>query len=226
MKYSCLIIDDEKAIAQAACEYLNIFDIPSFFVTSYDEGLAFLKENQTDLILLDINLGDQSGYELCKKIRETQNVPIIFISVRSSDDDVLTALNLGGDDYITKPFSLTILLAKVKAILRREELRKTAPAIPVETEGIVLDENYHQVYVDGTPVKLKEMEFKLLSMLMKNAGVVITKETIFSNVWEDSYVGEGTLSVHIRRLRQKIEIDADDPKHIKTVWGVGYVFEP
>ncbi|MGL4344921.1 MAG: response regulator transcription factor [Cellulosilyticaceae bacterium] len=225
MKYNCLIVDDEKAIAETTCEYFNMFDISSFYVTSYGDCLSFVSEHEVSLILLDINLGDASGFELCKHLRKTLDVPILFISARTCDDDILTALNIGGDDYITKPFSLTILLAKVKAILKRYETAKPTGALAPVCERIVLDYNYRHVVVDGSPVKLKEMEFKLLSYLVEHKNQVISKDELFDNVWQDRFIGDGTLSVHIRRLREKIELNPNDPIHIKTIWRVGYVFE-
>lgn len=230
MDYSCLIVDDEEMIAQTTCEYFNMFDVKSACVTSYEDALTFLEENRTSLLLLDINLGNRSGFELCKNLRRNMDVPILFISARTSDDDILTALNIGGDDYITKPFSLNILLAKVKTILRRcEAASEPAALLPPaagESTGFVLNRDSRLVTVDNNPVPLKEMEFKLLCYLMEHPGKVITKEELFDNVWADSFVGEGTLSVHIRHLRQKIEKNPDDPQYIKTRWGVGYVFDP
>ena len=121
MKYQCLMVDDDITIAETTAEYFNIFDIKTAYVTGYDETLKFLDENEVSLILLDINLGERSGFELCKQIRMAYDMPILFISARTSDDDILTALNIGGDDYIKKPYTLNILLAKVKAILNRYE---------------------------------------------------------------------------------------------------------
>ena len=121
MEYKCLIVDDDITIAENTAEYFNIFDIKTAFVSSYEDAIDFLEENETSLVLLDINLGDRSGFELCKKIRQEFDMPILFISARKSDDDILTALNIGGDDYISKPFTMSILLAKVKAVLGRYE---------------------------------------------------------------------------------------------------------
>ena len=127
MDYKCLMIDDDRTIAETTAEYFNIFDIKTAFVCSYDEAVEFMKNNTVSLLLLDINLGDRSGFELCKLIRRDYDMPILFISARTSDDDVLTALNIGGDDYIKKPYTLNVLLAKVKAILNRYE--KAAEAV-------------------------------------------------------------------------------------------------
>ncbi|MDO5575358.1 MAG: response regulator transcription factor [bacterium] len=248
MSYKCLIVDDEEMICQSTCEYFNIFDLPTTYVTSYESALDFLEQNSVSILILDINLGSHSGFELCKRIREKTNIPILFISARTSDDDILTALNIGGDDYITKPYSLNILLAKVKAILKRCEANpaqavnttdststntnhKADPAA-AQPKGIhpicnsfALDYNYRQALVEGEPVRLKDMEFKLLSYLAEHKNQVITKDELLDEVWESRFISEGTLSVHIRRLRQKIEKNPDEPEYLKTIWGVGYVFE-
>lgn len=233
MKFNCLIIDDEISIAETTCDYFNMFDIKTAYATSYDEGIKFLNEYEVDLLLLDINLGQASGFELCKKVRETSNMPILFISARTSDDDVLTALNIGGDDYIKKPYSLNILLAKVKAILKRYSSSSNSTYTSVgngnsetiKIQNLELDYNYRQVLVNSKPIKLKEMEFRLLCYLIENKNRVISKDELFENVWKDTFIGDGTLNVHIRRLREKIEDNPNSPLYIKTVWGIGYVFE-
>jgi two-component system response regulator RegX3 len=224
MNYTCLIVDDEEVIGQTTSEYLNMFDVPTAYVTSYEVAVQFLSENTISLLLLDINLDGQSGFELCKSIRKSSDFPILFISARTSDDDILTALNIGGDDYITKPYSLNILLAKVKAILKRYDNSKVATPSS-ESAVIKLDYNYRQVIVNQTPIKLKNMEYKLLRYLMENSNKVIPKEELFKSVWQDHFIEDGTLNVHIRHLRQLIEENPDDPQYIKTVWGVGYIFE-
>lgn len=223
MHYDCLIVDDETAIAQSTSEYFNLFELSSAYVTSYGQCLNFLKENTVSLILLDINLGDRSGFGLCKELREQTDIPILFISARTSDDAILTALNIGGDDYITKPYTLSVLLAKVKAVLKR--CARTVEAGPLRVDGVEIDLAAHRVTVEGKQVKLKEMEFRLLAYLAQNLDRVVTKEELLSNVWPDPYVGEGTLSVHIRHLREKIEKDPNHPKLIMTVWGTGYRME-
>ena len=241
MKYQCLMIDDDVTIAETTAEYFNIFDISTAYVTSYDEAVKFLEENQVSLLLLDINLGERSGFELCKQVRAQYDMPILFISARTSDDDVLTALNIGGDDYIKKPYTLNILLAKVKAILKRYErsaeaaMAVSAKAVSGEsilqcrevfvTDGIVLDTGKHKLIKNGDDVSLKAMEYKMLVYLLEKRGRVVTKDEFLKNVWEDEFIGEGTLAVHIRHLREKIEIDPNSPDIIKTVWGVGYIIE-
>ncbi|MCR4794533.1 MAG: response regulator transcription factor [Ruminococcus sp.] len=241
MKYQCLMIDDDVTIAETTAEYFNIFDISTAYVTSYDEAVKFLEENQVSLLLLDINLGERSGFELCKQIRAQYDMPILFISARTSDDDVLTALNIGGDDYIKKPYTLNILLAKVKAILKRyERSAEAAMAVSAKavsggsfmqcrelfiTQGIVLDTGKHKLIKNGEDISLKAMEYKMLAYLLENRGRVVTKDEFLKNVWGDEFIGEGTLAVHIRHLREKIENDPNSPDIIKTVWGVGYIIE-
>jgi two-component system response regulator RegX3 len=223
--YDCLIVDDEDALSQATCEYFEMFGVSTFWVQDVDACMRFYEEYSADLILLDINLADISGFELCRRLREITNVPILFISARQSDDDRLLALSIGGDDYIQKPYSLSVLLAKVKAVLSRYRSSKTqAPSVSIFSVGdLVLDENELAVVQRGQKVDLKPMEFKLLSYLMKNSGRVITKDELFRKVWEESITSENTLNVHIRRLREKLESDPTDPQYIKTVWGVGYL---
>ncbi|MCR5269126.1 MAG: response regulator transcription factor [Lachnospiraceae bacterium] len=235
-----LIIDDDEVIAKSTAEYFNMFDVKTAFVTSYGEATAYLADHMVSLLLLDINLGEKSGFDLCRQIRENYDMPILFISARTSDDDVLIALNIGGDDYIKKPYTLNVLLAKVKAILARYEKAKEAAVEPVSsgssgkiaqngiftlTDHVRLDTNLHKVILKGEPVSLKAMEYKLLLYLCKHTGRVVTKDELLKNVWDDEFIGEGTLAVHIRHLREKIESDPKDPSIIKTVWGVGYMIE-
>ncbi len=223
-----LIIDDDEVIAQSTAEYFNLFDVKTEYVTGYGDAVSFLSSHTVSLVLLDINLGEQSGFDLCKKIREDYDMPILFVSARTSDDDVLIALNIGGDDYIKKPYTLNVLLAKVKAILARyERSRDTAsPDASIRLSGEVsLDPNTHKLKRGNEQIALKAMEYKLLMYLIENAGRVVTKDELLKEVWDDAYVGEGTLAVHIRHLREKTESDPKDPAIIKTVWGVGYMIE-
>ena len=239
MNYQCLIVDDE--IAENTAEYFNIFDVSTAYVTSYEAAITFLDENQVSLILLDINLGDGSGFELCKRIRKDYDMPILFISARKSDDNILTALNIGGDDFISKPYSLNIIFAKVKAVLSRyersvekanvkasatspENALKEQERLTISSE-IYLDTSSHKLMKNGESISLKVKEYKMLLYLLENKGRVITKDELLKSVWEDEFIGEGTLSVHARHLREKIEKDPNNPEIIKTVWGVGYIIE-
>ena len=222
MKYDCLIIDDEKELADSTCEYLNMFNVKSYACYSVEECNKFFENNDTSLILLDINLQDGSGFELCKELRKEKDIPILFVSARNTDDDKIIALNIGGDDYIEKPYSLGVLLAKIKVILKRF----------VKEEKKLYDDNYlkidfinKEVYVDNKQIKLTSLEFKLLAYLVENSNRLVTKEELFDNVWQDKWTGDGTLNVHIRKIREAIEVDPNNPKYIITVWKEGYKFE-
>ena len=222
MKYDCLIIDDEELLSESTCEYFNTFGIKTEWVADAKSCMDFFRDNKTDLILLDINLGNSSGFDLCKRLRETTDIPILFISARTSDDDMLLALNIGGDDYIQKPYSLSVLLAKVKAVLRRYQSEAGSVFV---YDNIQIDFENMSVHVNGQKIKLKTMEYKLLAYLVNNKNRTILKDEIFRKVWEDSITGDNTLNVHIRHLREKIEENPNEPKYIKTIWGTGYVFE-
>ena len=250
MHYNCLIVDDEVELAKMTAEYFQMFDIKTQYVDSAASCFDFLKENEVDLILLDINLGDGSGFEVCKKVREEFQLPILFISARQSDDDVLIALSIGGDDYIKKPYSLSVLLAKVKVNLKRvEQLKELAEAgsgagkagtgaagssdasngeqgaVGTEEEAIKLDESTMSVILRDERINLKAKEFALLKCLYEHKNTIVTKDTLFDEVWGDTFYSDGTLNVHIRKLREKLEQDPNNPEFIKTIWGTGYILE-
>ncbi len=225
MHYNCLIVEDEVDLAKATKEYFELFDVSCAHVKTPAECMEFLKGNTVDLLLLDINLSDESGFALCKKIRETMTMPILFVSARQSDEDILVALNIGGDDYIKKPYNLSILLAKVKAVLKRLETKENVMAAEETQQGLVLHEGTLSVTIRGKKTELKAKEFKLLQCLYENKGTIVTKQRLFDEVWGDAFFSDGTLNVHIRRLREKIEENPEQPKLIKTIWGTGYMME-
>lgn len=222
MTYDCLIIDDEKLLADSTAEYFNIFGVTAKAVYSVSECRMFFREHMARLLLLDINLGDGSGFELCKELREQTEIPILFISARTSDDDKIIALNIGGDDYIQKPYSLGVLLAKVKVVLRR--FGQTDKGDKYSDDWLTVDFQAKQVSAGGRHARLTALEFKLLSYLMKNENRVISKQELFENVWEDKFTGDGTLNVHIRKIREAVERNPGKPEYIVTVWGDGYRF--
>lgn len=234
--YKVLMIDDDEMIATATSEYFNMFGVKTSYVTSYADAAAFLEKHDVSLLLLDINLGEKSGFDLCRKIRESYDLPIFFISARTSDDDVLIALNVGGDDYIKKPYTLSVLLAKVKAaVLRYDRTRNHTHAVrgfQQNEDGLIkltgevyLNTNMHKIISDDREISLKALEYKLLYYLYTNRGKVVSKEDLLRDVWENVYINEGTIAVHIRHLREKTEADPKEPQLIKTVWGVGYIME-
>ena len=204
-----------------------MFGVTCAVAATSEECLSFLEENSADIFLLDINLGNESGFALCKTLREKYDTPILFISARQSDDDVLVALNIGGDDYIKKPYTLSVLLAKVKVQLKRvEALKQLGSAQPkASDEKFTVDAPTMSCTVEGKTVQLKSKEFQLLSCLYSHKNTIVTKEQLFNEVWGDSFYSDSTLNVHIRRLREKIESDPNEPRFIKTVWGTGYILE-
>lgn len=232
MHYSVLVVDDEVELSEYTAKYFNMSGVETAYVLDAKSAMEFFKENTCSLVLLDINLGEDSGFELCQTIRQTMNIPIFFISARSAEDDILLALSIGGDDYICKPYSLGVLLAKVKAELKRYE--ESAGKNAAESSGdkeivrlgnAVINLRSASVEKDGKRVSLKAMEYKLLVYMLNNPGRVISKDEFFEKIWDTQFVGDVTLNVHIRHLREKIEDDPGSPKYIKTVWGVGFIFE-
>ena len=227
MHYSVLIIDDEKELSEYTAKYFNMSGVTAQYVLDQKSALEFFEENSCSLVLLDINLGEDSGFELCQTIRQTMDIPIFFISARSAEDDMLLALSIGGDDYICKPYSLGVLLAKVKAELKRYEVSHTKEddKDKVTIGNALVDLSKATVTKDGKEMPLKAMEYKILVYLLRNPNRVIPKDEIFEKIWDTQFVGDVTLNVHIRHLREKIEEDAGSPQFIKTVWGVGFMLE-
>lgn len=235
VNWDCLIVDDEVELAKATCEYFEMFGVSCAVVTNFDDCVFFVENNQVKLILLDINLGNDSGFELCKALRKKTDVPILFISARQSDDDVLIALNIGGDDYIKKPYSLGVLLAKVKVIIKRYDSTalKAGSSDTVSAQlkaqdscsNLRIDKDAMKVYRSEKDVGFKTKEFKLFLYLYENKNRVISKDELFARIWGDAFFSDGTLNVHIRKIREKIEENPNQPRLIKTIWGTGYMFE-
>ncbi|WP_338076037.1 response regulator transcription factor [Acetobacterium wieringae] len=235
VNWDCLIVDDEVELAKATCEYFEMFGLSCAVVTNSDDCVMFMENNQVKLILLDINLGNDSGFELCKALRKNTDVPILFISARQSDDDVLIALNIGGDDYIKKPYSLSVLLAKVKVIIKRYDSAApkagSSDAVSTQSDGpdrcgnLRIDKDAMKVYRNEEDVGFKTKEFKLFLYLYENKNRVIAKDELFAKIWGDAFFSDGTLNVHIRKIREKIEENPNQPQLIKTIWGIGYMFE-
>lgn len=208
-------MDGETVIAEPISGYFNLFEMGPTYVTGHEERLVFLEDNTMSTILLDINLGEQSGFTLCKRLGETADVPILFISARASSDDTLTVLDVGGGDYIRKPCTLDTFLARVKAVLKRC-VATNSPKI-ITLHHIEIGLSSRKVTSDKVPVKLEGLEFKLLVYLTKNRNRVIIREESLQNVWSDPCVGEGTLTVHIRHLGEELEQDPSRLEMILTV---------
>lgn len=187
------------------------------------ETLALYRDGVYDLLLLDLTLPDGTGFEICKKVRQTSSVPIIFLTASDEEVNVVMGLDMGGDDYITKPFKLNELIARIKALLRRTVDFQENPS-ELKSNGIVLEQFNHRVLKDGQPLELTAAEYRLLHLLMLHPNTVLTRDTILDRLWDSGgdFVDDNTLSVYIRRLRSKIEDYPDRPQFLLTVRGTGY----
>lgn len=222
MSVDVLMVDDQEPLAASTTEYLTLSGIPAAYVTSAEAAERALPELQPRLLLLDVNLPGASGFEFCRTLRREGDLPIVFLSARTGEDDQILGLAVGGDDYVTKPYSLALLLAKVRRILARLD---GATAGTYRDDHLLIDPTAARVRVDGVDVALAAQEMRLLAHLVANRGRVVEKREIFREVWGDAITGDGTLSVHIRRLRTHIEPDPERPRYIRTVWGRGYIFD-
>lgn len=222
-----LIIEDDQGIAELERDYLEASDFTIDMATDGIKGLQQALAASYSLILLDIMLPGQDGFQICRKIRAEKDVPILMVSARREDIDKIRGLGLGADDYIVKPFSPNELVARVKAhISRYEQLtKKEASGKILRSGGMEIQIDAHQVFIGSTEITLTNREFELLAFLASNPGIVFSKEKLFDRVWGLDAIGDtATVSVHINRLREKIEIDTNNPQYIETVWGAGYRF--
>ncbi|MBQ3601432.1 MAG: response regulator transcription factor [Lachnospiraceae bacterium] len=227
--YRILVCEDEKAIADALAIYLENEGYEVVKAENGIEALEVVKKEEIHLILMDIMMPKMDGIKATMKIREEKNIPIIILSAKGEDYDKVLGLNVGADDYVTKPFNPLELIARVKSQLRRYTMLgciEEKSSNRIQTGGLEMDLDTHQVWVDGEEKKLTPVEYGILSFLAENAGRVYSIHQIYEAVWkEPSYNAENTVSVHIRRIREKIEINAKEPKYVKVVWGVGYKVE-
>lgn len=227
-KFNILVCDDEKSIVDAIEIYLKQENYNIIKAYNGEEALQALEQNEIHLILLDIMMPKMDGLNTTIKIRERLNIPIIILSAKSEDTDKILGLNFGADDYITKPFNPLELLARVKSQMRRyTTLGSIAEKSNIiKIGGLELDKDAKEVRVEGEKVKLTATEYGILQLLMENAGKVFSIDQIYENVWNElSFAPENTVSVHIRRIREKIEINPKEPRYLKVVWGIGYKME-
>jgi DNA-binding response OmpR family regulator len=221
-----LVCDDDHAIVDAIEIYLSQEGYT--IIKAYDgqEALQILKEQEVHLILLDIMMPRMDGIHAVAEIRRISSVPVIFLSAKSEDTDKILGLNIGADDYITKPFNPLELIARVKSVLRRyTQLGSVAPekAAVYRIGGLVMDDDCKKVTVDGEEVKLTPIEYRILLLLVQNPGRVFSISQIYERIWhEEAIGGDNTVAVHIRHIREKIEINPKEPRYLKVVWGVGY----
>ena len=222
-----LLIEDEVGIAEALEYQLGRDGYDVEWATDGSKGLERFRVAGADLILLDLMLPGLPGEEVCRELRRSSQVPIIMLTAKDTEIDKIVGLELGADDYVTKPFSTRELLARIKALLRRSSVEGASPEGVLEGGGIRLDPDRHEVTVDGTPVKLARKEFELLELLMEHPGRVLARETLIDRVWGSDYFGDTrTLDVHVKRLRSKVEPSPHEPVHLVTVRGLGYKFVP
>ncbi|MGL5753999.1 MAG: response regulator transcription factor [Paraclostridium sp.] len=228
-EYSVLVVDDEKEIPDAIERYLRHEGIKVFKAYDGKEALDIVEREEIHLILMDIMMPNMDGIEATMRIREDKNIPIIILSAKSEYSDKILGLNIGADDYITKPFYPLELVARVKSQLRRYvnlgnyENKESEEVVAIG--GIKLDTNSKELEVDGVLKKITPMEYKILELLMRNAGKVFSAEDIYEKIWNDYCINTDTVMVHIRRIREKIEINPKEPIYLKVVWGIGYKFD-
>ncbi|MEG1141904.1 MAG: response regulator transcription factor [Clostridia bacterium] len=228
-KYNVLVVDDEREIPDAIERYLRPENIKVIKAYNGKEALEIIGKEEIHLVLMDIMMPKIDGIEATMIIREEKNIPIIIISAKSEYSDKILGLNIGADDYITKPFYPLELIARVKSQLRRYidlgNFKNEDISEKIIIGGIVLDTNSKELIVDGELRKVTPMEYKILELLMTNPGKVFSAEEIYEKVWKEYCLNTDTVMVHIRRIREKIEINPKEPRYLKVVWGIGYKFE-
>ncbi|MGL5150876.1 MAG: response regulator transcription factor [Clostridium sp.] len=228
MKDKVLVVDDDKEIVNSIDIYLRNENIE--ILKAYDglEALKIVDKEEVHLILMDIMMPNMDGMRATLKIRESKNIPIIMLSAKSEDTDKVIGLNVGADDYVTKPFNPLELIARVKSQLRRYKLlgsMEEKKINEIEVRGLYLNKDNKQVIVNGDEVKVTPIEFKILELLMSNLNRVFKAEEIYERVWDEPCYNSETVMVHIRRIREKIEINPKEPIYLKVVWGSGYKIE-
>lgn len=224
-----LIVEDEESIADLERDYLELSGFQVEIENAGDVGLERALKEEFDLLILDLMLPGVDGFEICKKVREQKNTPIIMVSAKKDDIDKIRGLGLGADDYMTKPFSPSELVARVKAHLARYE-RLIGSSVQeneiIEIRGLKIDKTARRVYINGEEKAFTTKEFDLLTFLAQNPNHVFTKEELFQKIWDMESVGDiATVTVHIKKIREKIEVNTAKPQYIETIWGVGYRFK-
>ena len=224
-----LIVEDEEAIADLEKDYLELSGFEVEIANDGTEGLSKALTEEYDLFILDLMLSGVDGFEICKEIREKKNTPILMVSAKKDDIDKIRGLGLGADDYVTKPFSPSELVARVKAHLARYERligSNTVENDVIEIRGIKIDKTARRVWVNGEEKPFTTKEFDLLTFLAENPNHVFTKEELFREIWDMESIGDiATVTVHIKKIREKIELNTAKPQYIETIWGVGYRFK-
>ena len=225
-----LVCDDDREIVEAIDIYLTQEGHEVLKAYDGEEALKVLKDQEVDLLVIDVMMPRLDGIRATLKIREENNIPIIILSAKSEDADKILGLNVGADDYVTKPFNPLELVARVKSQLRRYTQFGSTAANKNEavytTGGLMVNDDLKEVSVDGEPVKMTPIEYNILLLLVKNQGKVFSIDQIYENIWNEDAIGvDNTVAVHIRHIREKIEINPKEPRYLKVVWGIGYKIE-
>ena len=225
-----LVCDDDREIVEAIDIYLTQEGHEVLKAYDGEEALKVLKDQEVDLLVIDVMMPRLDGIRATLKIREENNIPIIILSAKSEDADKILGLNVGADDYVTKPFNPLELVARVKSQLRRYTQPGSTAANKNEavytTGGLMVNDDLKEVSVDGEPVKMTPIEYNILLLLVKNQGKVFSIDQIYENIWNEDAIGvDNTVAVHIRHIREKIEINPKEPRYLKVVWGIGYKIE-
>lgn len=233
--YKILVVDDDKEIVKAIEIYLGKENYEIIKAYDGEQALEKIKENEIQLVILDIMMPKKDGIETLEEIRKDKNIPVIILSAKSEDIDKINGLNIGADDYVTKPFNPIELIARVNALIRRytklgSSIKKSASGSEtsniIQDGELIINDELKQVIVDDKEVKLTPTEYNILKFLTKNKGKVFSIEEIYTNVWDgECYAAENVIAVHIRHIREKIEINPKEPKYLKVIWGIGYKVE-
>ena len=226
--YNILIVDDDKEIVKAIEIYLGKENYETYKAYDGEQALKEIKLNKIHLIILDIMMPNKDGIETLEEIRKNKNIPVIILSAKSEDIDKINGLNIGADDYVTKPFNPIELIARINAIIRRYTKLGAIDEKQgvIKNGGLIIDDELKKVLVDGKEIKLTPTEYNILKFLTENKGKVFSIEQIYRNVWDgECYAAENVIAVHIRHIREKIEINPKEPKYLKVIWGVGYKVE-
>ena len=227
MQKKILVVDDDKDIVKLITKSLSYEGFETISASSGKEALCALKENHIDFIILDIMMPDMDGFDVCRSIRKSHNAPILFLSARDKDIDKIVGLEIGADDYMTKPFSIQELTSRIKASFRKvdrlfKEWKELSPNREITESPLILNDKTFEVFLDNRKLNLSTKEFQILSMLMHNPNNVLTREQIYEYVWGDEYGELNTVTVHIKNIRKKLGPEYD---FIKTIWGIGYKYK-
>jgi len=220
-----LIVDDDKKIVSMIEDFMRINNIETISCYNGKDALRLANDSSIELIILDINMNDMTGFEVCKEIRKTTHVPIVFLTAKTTQADKILGLGIGGDDYITKPFDPLELVARVKSHIRRHQVYDNEKQETIEIRDLIINKKTHEVIIKNEPVELSSTEYALLLYLCENRNRILTRQELLTKVWKSHIYTENTVNMYIMRLRDKIELHKTEPEYLITIRGEGYVFK-